>query len=113
MIPDRYTLRETPSADPCQRTEWNVRDSDATLICSMDERLSGGSALTYDFCLRYGKPVLHLAGNTADPGFKLRQFGTDHAVRVLNVAGPRASEEPGIGPYVRHALEQAFGGSAG
>ena len=25
-------LRETPSADPAQRTEWNVRDSDVTLI---------------------------------------------------------------------------------
>ena len=25
-------LRETPSADPAQRTEWNVRESDATLI---------------------------------------------------------------------------------
>jgi hypothetical protein len=29
----RYpSLRETPSADPAQRTEWNVRDSDAALI---------------------------------------------------------------------------------
>ena len=28
----RYPLlRETPSADPAQRTEWNVRDSDASL----------------------------------------------------------------------------------
>ena len=25
-------LRETPSADPAQRTEWNVRDSDVTLV---------------------------------------------------------------------------------
>ena len=31
-IDARYPLRETPSADPSQRTEWNVRDSDATLV---------------------------------------------------------------------------------
>jgi hypothetical protein len=31
-VPDRYPLRETPSADYAERTEWNVRDSDATLI---------------------------------------------------------------------------------
>ena len=31
-IDPRYPLRETPSGDPAQRTEWNVRDSDATLI---------------------------------------------------------------------------------
>jgi hypothetical protein len=29
----RYPLlQETPSADPAERTEWNVRDSDACLI---------------------------------------------------------------------------------
>jgi len=26
-------LRETPDPDPKQRTEWNVRDADATLSC--------------------------------------------------------------------------------
>lgn len=29
-IDGRYNLRETPSADYPQRTEWNVRDSDGT-----------------------------------------------------------------------------------
>lgn len=31
-IDARYPLNETPSADPAQRTEWNVCDSDGTLI---------------------------------------------------------------------------------
>ncbi|MEX0610513.1 MAG: putative molybdenum carrier protein, partial [Pirellulales bacterium] len=31
-IAPRYNLQETPSRKYSQRTEWNVRDSDATVI---------------------------------------------------------------------------------
>src|SRR5262247_3340324 len=43
-------LRETPLAHPLQRTEWNIRDSDATLIITDSEGMavsvgtSGGSS---------------------------------------------------------------------
>src|SRR5690606_18077806 len=43
-IPTRYPLRETPSPDPAQRTLWNVRDSDATLVLS-PRPLAGGTLL--------------------------------------------------------------------
>ena len=33
-IDARYPLRETPGADPAQRTEWNIRDSDGTELRS-------------------------------------------------------------------------------
>ena len=45
MIDERYQLTETPSAHYSQRTEWNIRDSDATLILGWGP-LDGGSALT-------------------------------------------------------------------
>src|SRR5687768_4395889 len=45
-IPARYPLTETPSADPAQRTEWNVRDSDATLLLGDGNRPSPGVDLT-------------------------------------------------------------------
>ena len=32
IIPERYRLREAPGRNYQQRTKWNVRDSDATLI---------------------------------------------------------------------------------
>src|SRR5262245_48879825 len=35
QIPERYALEETPSTNYLQRTEWNVRDSDATVIISV------------------------------------------------------------------------------
>jgi len=56
-IPGQYRLRETPSADYLQRTEWNVRDSDATLILS-PEPLEGGTEATRKFTQQYARPCL-------------------------------------------------------
>lgn len=36
MLPERYALRETPGTACLQRTEWNVRDSDATLVFTLN-----------------------------------------------------------------------------
>jgi hypothetical protein len=38
----------------------------------------------------------------------LRQFLAEHLVERLNVAGPRASQEPQIGEFVRHVLQLAY-----
>src|SRR5436309_5940772 len=53
----RYLLDEAPSEDPSLRTEWNVRDSEATLILSHGP-LAGGSALTRRLARQYGRPCL-------------------------------------------------------
>ncbi|MCZ6552322.1 MAG: hypothetical protein O7A67_00850, partial [SAR324 cluster bacterium] len=44
-IHERYHLLETPSRRYAQRTEWNVRDSDGTLLLTRREP-SRGTALT-------------------------------------------------------------------
>src|SRR5215472_15898316 len=55
----RYpNLRETPDADPRQRSEWNVRDSDATIVFLPSDALSPGTAFTIDCARRYDKPLL-------------------------------------------------------
>ena len=43
LIPAQYQLIETPNRDYSQRTAWNVRDSDGTVIFSFGPSLSGGS----------------------------------------------------------------------
>ncbi len=105
----QYQLQETPSADPAQRTEWNVRDADATVIFSIRETLAGGSRLTAELAGQYHKPLLRLArgSSLADPAARLRDFLRAHSIRVLNVAGPRASEEPEVGQFVRETLDRA------
>ena len=110
VIGSRYRLSETPSDRYVQRTEWNVRDSDGTVILSLAETLSGGSQKTAEFATNQGKPWLHLSG-IADgerAGARLRRFVEAHGIRVLNVAGPRASTEPAIARFVVDTLDRAF-----
>jgi hypothetical protein len=105
-IDARYLLKETPSSGYVQRTEWNVRDSDGTVVFSIAPVLTGGSKKTVDLAHKHGKPVLHLArdGGPAAPEQALRRFIRDHGIKVLNVAGPRASKEPEVAGFVKSVL---------
>lgn len=106
-IPDRYPLSETPSPEYPQRTEWNVRDSDGTLILYRGA-LKGGSALTRDLAERYERPCLALdLGQSPEPD-ALRQFVQENRIRVLNLAGPRESEAPGIYDEAQKLLAAAL-----
>ena len=51
-IPARYALAETPSANCLQRTEWNVRDSDGTVVFTLGEAATGGSRKTVEIARR-------------------------------------------------------------
>lgn len=107
VIHPRYQLTETPSADAVQRTEWNVRDSDGTVIFSISPQLSGGSAKTEFFARQHGKPCLHISqesgGNYATE--MLANFLSSNTIKILNVAGPRRSEEPGVAEFVCQTLK--------
>jgi putative molybdenum carrier protein len=98
-IPARYPgLLETESADVAERTRRNVRDADATLIISRGP-LGGGSRLTFEEARHRRKPVLHLdvlALGTESAEAQLREWLAIERPRVLNVAGPRASEDASI-----------------
>jgi len=111
-IPEIYRLRETPNETYEERTMWNVRDSDATVIFTLQEGLAGGSAHTAVACVDIGKPVLHLAAATFTPreaAHALSHFLKKHHVTVLNIAGPRASEEPGVDAWVCDVMDRVFG----
>jgi len=112
-IDERYDLQETPSRRYAQRTEWNVRDSDATVVFSITREVSGGTALTLALAKRLGKPCLHLASDAAsatgsDSAEELLAFLAEHRVSRLNVAGPRASQEPLVAAFVRSVLIAAL-----
>lgn len=94
-IPGRYPLTETPSWIYPQRTEWNVRDSDGTLILARGKP-RGGTGLTLQIAKRLGKPwyLVDLLGLPDLEGPK--RWVDEHGVHLLNVAGPRESETPGI-----------------
>ena len=94
-LPLRYPLRESHSASYAQRTEWNVRDSEATLILNTG-RLAGGTRLTREVAEAYGRPALVIDLDNPPPIERLVRWFEAHDVEVLNVAGPRESGRPGI-----------------
>ncbi len=106
-IPGRYPLRETPTANFAQRTEWNVRDSDGTLILYRGA-LTGGSARTAEHAVRYGRPLLVLDLAAAPDPAAAVDWVRRHGVRVLNCAGPRESGAPGIYVEARAWLGGCF-----
>jgi hypothetical protein len=101
-----YQLRESTSGAYLQRTEWNVRDSDATLIFTMAQALSGGSKRTAEFAQRHKKPWFHVWPERAPD--QLIAFLATHPIRILNVAGSRQSTAPGIAAIVRKSLDAAI-----
>lgn len=105
VIPPIYQLKELPSCDYAERTRQNVLASDATLILC-PARLTGGSLLTFRIAKEIRKPclTLKLPGMSRQlPGSPcndyelsaISKWTSQHPIRILNVAGPRASKEPG------------------
>ena len=96
-------LKETPLADPAQRTEWNVRDANACLIIvdAGGLEVSRGTALARDLTHHYRKP-LFMADLSApdilrDAALWLRVQQARHGAELkLAIGGPRESEAPGI-----------------
>jgi Circularly permutated YpsA SLOG family len=92
-------LQETPLADPNQRTEWNVRDSDRLMVL-VDER--GLNSLGTELAIRtaYQLQKLTLAIDldaTADVGRAAAWFYEGRQISLsICIAGPRESEAPGI-----------------
>ncbi len=83
----RYPLDETPSTSYRQRTEWNVRDSDGTLILARGD-LIGGTRLTADLAKSFGRPLLVMVLPDASIDAALKWIVTSN-IRTLNIAGPR------------------------
>lgn len=104
-IAPQYPLNETPSEVYEQRTEWNVRDSDGTLVLTWG-RPTEGTAFTIEMARRLGKPclVIDLAAQTSLP--PVCTWARDHGIRTLNVAGPRESKSPGIHAHAHEFLRR-------
>eukprot|EP01064_Diplonema_japonicum_P030704 TRINITY_DN5292_c2_g1_i1.p1 TRINITY_DN5292_c2_g1~~TRINITY_DN5292_c2_g1_i1.p1 ORF type:complete len:164 (+),score=24.91 TRINITY_DN5292_c2_g1_i1:189-680(+) len=101
-IDSKYPLVETPKRNYQERTEWNVRDSSATLILVWEKVVQGGGTeLTINFARKHGKPYLVVDVSQSDPTpdslDRLNTFIISNNVSTLNIAGPR--EDPSFPVY--------------
>ena len=84
-IPLKYPLQETPTPRYEQRTEWNVRDSQATLVLTVGHP-TRGTALAVEFAQQHGKPYLVVDLSQAGGVEMAKQWIAKHQLEVLNVA---------------------------
>jgi len=98
------------SIEPYYRTEQNVIHSDGTLILNKGI-LSGGTKLTHDFTVNYGKPrlIVQLDDDKIIAPEHVINWIKGHLINTLNIAGPRESKCPeGIYAAAFAYLEKIF-----
>jgi hypothetical protein len=118
LIPAHFGLQPTPeersSLAPdvprSMRSEWNVRDSDATLVLRPIEsdREDAGTSWTLRCAARYGRPLLVCDPADRDAANGIVQWLRAVRARCLNVAGPSEQAEPGIGAQAQALLLSVF-----
>ena len=107
-IPSCYQLEEHSSPKYADRTKRNVIDSDATLVL-YSSKLEGGTFKTYRYAECIAKPCLKI--RLTHPGRieRVHEWLEKSNVRILNIAGPRASKEPEIYQCAFDYLMRIFG----
>src|SRR5258708_4853291 len=102
-IPEHYPLKELKKGGYQHRTIRNIEDSDGTLIIYFTG-LEGGTEETAYRSIKLGKAYKLIDGDEIPVSRAIElaaTFVSGHAIRTLNVAGPRASKSP-------HAYQYAF-----
>lgn len=97
-LPDKYHLIEMPTKSYPARTKKNIKESDGTLILSHG-RLTGGSEYTRKMALKYGRPMVHIDLSSVTPfdsAVLINDWIVEYDIKVMNVAGPRASKDSKI-----------------
>jgi hypothetical protein len=104
-------LKETELSHPLQRTEWNVRDSNATLIITDGTGLapSIGTTRAVHWARQHGKPFLIVDAGDAGAAARAAAWLNAQKARFgaglsLGVWGPRESEAPGIYGHAKRFL---------
>jgi hypothetical protein len=81
-IGGQYLLTETPGANYLQRNEWNVRDSDGTIVFTLSAEITGGSMRTAAFAKKLEKPWLHISRcGHSQPELLIQKFLAEHSIR--------------------------------
>lgn len=106
-IGGKYLLTETPKKEYAQRTTWNVRDSDGTLII-IAGKPSGGTAYTTETAESLNKSHCVVDPDRDGASGDVREWIRRENVTVLNIAGPRESTLPGSYESAKRLLREVL-----
>ncbi len=109
-IPSKYSLIETESSDYSVRTKLNIRDSNGTLILVLKnpKEITGGTILTIQEAKEKKKPHLIIDLSKSPDVELIGQWIRENNIKVLNIAGPRESQSPGINQLSLTFLEKTI-----
>ena len=109
----RFGLIECDEPGYPPRTRANVLHSDGTLLVGNDQ--IGGTRLTDEIATELRKPLFRISFEVADESNtgiasleEFRSWLDRHRIEILNVAGNRESEKPGIAEFTRAFLINAM-----
>lgn len=118
-IPEHFHLKETPkerdesapNIPRSQRTIWNVRDSDGSLIF-WDEEVTKlhsdkGTKLALDTAKKLGKPYLIMAPKVSNVE-QIRNWVEKNRIQILSVGGPSEASSLGIYEKVYGIITEIF-----
>jgi hypothetical protein len=103
-IDRKYPLKETKSQEYQFRSEANVIEADGTLILTIGRPMEG-TAYTAQMAFKYRKPHLVVDLKKKFKPKAVLDWAEAHKVRILNVAGPKESKNPGIYEKARQFLQ--------
>ena len=108
-------LQETPDADPRQRTEWNIRDSDCVLVLTIagQRDASSGTLFALGCAERVKKPLLIVEVDDGAALLEASIWLESQTISRLSIGGPRESEVPGIYAKARTFLLDLLRGCTG
>ncbi|PYK19201.1 MAG: hypothetical protein DME53_11900 [Verrucomicrobia bacterium] len=110
-IPDRYPVHELQAGGFTERTMQNVKDSDGTVVI-YSRQIGGGTEQTVRLCVDLQRPHELIDASkirAQDAASLIADFVRAKKIKILNVAGPRASEWPEGYEYALRALETFIG----
>lgn len=98
VIPEKYILKETVSMEFEERTKLNINDSDGTLILVLNTsiKVTDGTLLTIKTAQEMSKPCLIMDISKECDIERILEWVNENNIEILNVAGPRESQAPGI-----------------
>lgn len=98
IIPTKYPLEELTTRSYRARTRKNVEISDGTLVFAGASKMQRGTRLTVQHCEKISRPcfIYQLADHNPQQLQQLQAWMETHRIAILNVAGNRESDEPGI-----------------
>ena len=109
-LPETYLLNEMPTSSYAESAKENIRESDGTLFLS-NGQLPEPSQITLKLAKKNRAAYLHV-DLSETPAFKagmiISSWIAQNDIHVLNVTGPRASEDAKIYHVTLYILESVY-----